>query len=400
MGFLMRHYEKILLAALLSVFIGLLALQLVLWRQNEQIQVEKMKGFKEPPPNYVQIQFDDKKSPFRALESLPEKPQWNVAGTREGNTTLFTDFMVSYPMALCPYCNRVIPASSFPTGDGAGKCPFPDCRKTLHAPYNSAQEKESDSDFDGIPDKEEIRLGLNPKDASDADADYDDDGFSNYEEFISKTDHKNTMDRPRYHEKLFVRSVTRAKLPFRLKNVSFTGSREKQNAQVQMELERFRGRVRTQDKFLKLNDLFQSLAGQFKVVDLNPKFVRSANGIEENQSTVTVRKMSTGENIVLEIGKVIYEPRVKAVLGINLVNDSKDFEVFEKSKFSVGKMKTGIDTYSVVKIDQNKNTVTVKFERDGKEYLIGTQPLLQQKINAVRKANRPRRGKKEKNINQ
>ena len=57
MDFLKRHYEKILLAVLLSVFIGLLAFQLVLWQQNEQIQVEKMKEFKDPPPNYTSIKF-------------------------------------------------------------------------------------------------------------------------------------------------------------------------------------------------------------------------------------------------------------------------------------------------------------------------------------------------------
>ena len=48
MGFLSKHYEKILLAVLLTVFIGLLAVQVLLWRQNEQIQVEKLKGFQDP----------------------------------------------------------------------------------------------------------------------------------------------------------------------------------------------------------------------------------------------------------------------------------------------------------------------------------------------------------------
>lgn len=396
MGFLKRHYEKILLAILLTVFIGLLAFQLVLWQQNELIQVEKMKGFKEPAPNYVAVKFEDPKSPFRVLESMPEKPVWNKSRSRDGNRRLFTDLMIPYPMALCPYCSRVIPATCFPSGDGADKCPFPDCGKILHAPYISSQVKDQDSDRDGIPDKEEVRLGLNPQDGSDAAFDNDDDGFSNFEEFLCKTDLKNPQNRPPYHEKLFVRSIVQAKLPFRLKNVSYTGSREKSNAQIQMELERIRrkGSPRTQDKFLKLNGMFQSLAGPFKVVDVIPKFTKKGNGLEVNESRIVVQKMSTGEKIVLEIGKVTYEPRVKAVLGINLVNDARDIEVFENSKFKIGKMKTGEDVYSVVNIDQQKKTVTVKFERDGKEYVIGTRSMLEKKIDEFRKANLPRRQRK------
>ena len=71
MGFLSKHYEKILLAVLLTVFIGLLAVQVLLWRQNEQIQVEKLKGFQDPPPNYQPVKFGDEKSPFLVLEILP-----------------------------------------------------------------------------------------------------------------------------------------------------------------------------------------------------------------------------------------------------------------------------------------------------------------------------------------
>lgn len=392
MDFLSRHYEKIILAVLLTVFIGLLAFQLVLWQQNEEIKVEKMKEFKDPPPNYTPVKFEDASSPFRALESLPEKPVWNRAHSREGNLDLFTDLMVPYPMALCPYCSRVIPAKYFPTGDGADKCPFPDCGKVLHAPYNSSQESVQDSDEDGIPDKEEARLGLNPQDGTDAAADSDDDGFSNYEEYIYKTDLKNSLKRPPYHEKLFVRPIVRAKLPFRLKNVSFTGEREKSKARIQMEINvRVRGHARTQDRILKINDLFASPAGQFKVVDVIPKYTKNASGIEENESTVVVQNVETGEKIKLRIGQVTYEPRVKAVLGINLVNDSKEYELFENSKFKIGKLKTGEDSYTVTKIDQKNNTVSIKFDRDGKIYTIGKESMLQKKIDSIRKPARQRR---------
>jgi len=400
MDFLKRHYEKILLVVLLSVFIGLLAFQLVLWQQNEQIKVDELKKFEEPGANYVYIKFDDPASGFRVLETLPEKPAWNRARSREGSLNLYTDFMIPYPMALCPYCLRIIPARCFPAGDGEDQCLFPDCKKILHSPYNSTQSKEQDSDADGIPDKDELQLGLNPKDGTDAAADSDDDGFSNYEEYISKTDLKNPLKRPRYHEKLFVRSIIRGKLPFRLKNVSFNSGRDKMHAQIQVEWEdRSKRRSSGRTLFLKLNDEFPKQRqgkgkGVFKVVDVIPKFTKKANGLEENESMIVVQRISTGEKINVEIGKITYEPRIKAVLSINLVNSAKDIEVFENSKFTIGKLKTGEDKYTVVQIDQKANTVTVKFEGDGKNYVIGSKSMLQKKIDAIQKVHRPRRQKK------
>ncbi len=43
----------------------------------------------------------------------------------------------------------------------------------------------ADSDHDGMPDAFETRYGLNPNNAADAAADYNGDGYSNLEEFLS-----------------------------------------------------------------------------------------------------------------------------------------------------------------------------------------------------------------------
>jgi len=415
MGFLKKHYEKILLAVLLTIFIGLLAFQLVLWRQNEMIQVEKMKEFKEPPPNYHPVTFEDAKSPFRALETLSEKPFFHKAFSREKYQSNFTNLMLPYPMAVCPYCRRVIPANAFPAGDLTGNCPFDDCKKTLRAPYNLTQEKDLDSDGDGIPDKEEIKMGLNPKDGKDAGADDDGDGFSNYEEYICKTDYKDPKSRPPYHEKMHVLAINRTKLLFRLKKLTFDGARTKENARIELEIEKPRKKVRFQTAFVRFGDVFPKLdlmdkgrQQQYIIVDVIPKFVKN-NVTEVNESQLIVQKYNSrtksgeGDKIPVEIGKDVYEPRVRAVVGINLVNDFRENEVYEGSLLAYGKeLRTGMDKYTVSGIDLNKNTVTLKYVGDnkvhiGKDFAIEKVSMLQRKIDALRKSSRPRRPRRKTN---
>ncbi|MEM3126990.1 MAG: carboxypeptidase regulatory-like domain-containing protein, partial [Candidatus Woesearchaeota archaeon] len=54
-----------------------------------------------------------------------------------------------------------------------------------------------DSDGDGIPDQWEIRYGLNPKDPNDANLDLDLDGFTNLEEYRAGTDPSDANDHPK-----------------------------------------------------------------------------------------------------------------------------------------------------------------------------------------------------------
>jgi hypothetical protein len=52
----------------------------------------------------------------------------------------------------------------------------------------------ADRDHDGVPDEWEAAHGFNPKDASDAQADPDGDGYTNLEEHLNRTDPKRYID--------------------------------------------------------------------------------------------------------------------------------------------------------------------------------------------------------------
>ncbi|MBP3394826.1 MAG: hypothetical protein J6M38_09925 [Lentisphaeria bacterium] len=84
MLFLKKHYEKILLGVLLTIFIGLLVFQFLLWQQGQQIKIDGILGFTPPPPNYTSIDFEAQDSPFNVLANL-RKPRSGSNRKKEGH---------------------------------------------------------------------------------------------------------------------------------------------------------------------------------------------------------------------------------------------------------------------------------------------------------------------------
>ncbi len=388
-AFLKKHYEKILLAFLLTVFICLLVFQLILWQQGEQIQVISLKGFKQPPPNYVPIKFEAVDSPYNQLANLAGFPYWEKSVSRDGNRN-FTDFMVPYPLSVCPYCNRVIPSNAFPAVNTLerGNCPYANCRKTLRAPLRAILAENIDTDGDGIPDKDEIAMGLNPKDPTDAYVDTDDDGFSNYEEYLAKTNINDPKSRPPYYEKIRVISIQRARLPFLLKNISFTDKKDKKSATIQIEIKiRRPSGETTKNELLHVGDPFLTLVGRFQILDVIPEFSTNATGLEVNNSKIIVQRDDTKEKMTVEIGKPVDEPREKILLASE--GNKQELELYVGSEFSVGSLKTNVDKYKVISSNQAARTVVLLFEKDGKEYTVGPKTIMQSRVDAAKRPPRP-----------
>lgn len=74
----------------------------------------------------------------------------------------------------------------------------------------------ADSDGDGLPDKWENDHGLNPQDPSDAETDLDQDGFTNIEEFLAKTDPANPKSHPPYVSRMKLAGIDGTKLRLRV----------------------------------------------------------------------------------------------------------------------------------------------------------------------------------------
>ena len=105
-------------------------------------------------------------------------------------------------------CGRPIPAN-------AEVCPFCGTKQPTLVKI------ETDSDHDGLQDEWENQHGLNPGNPADANADADNDGFTNMEEFMAGTDPRDSKSHPDYLDSLSVAGpLKQTFLPFFFKEAN------------------------------------------------------------------------------------------------------------------------------------------------------------------------------------
>ena len=217
-------------------------------------------------------------------------------------------------------------------------------------------------------------MGFIPKATSnDATADFDDDGFTNYEEYIAGTKIRDPKSRPPYHEKVSVVDISRTVLPITIKMIDFKGKDDKNAAEVQIGIRDRRGREKSH--YLKLGKAFNCTAGTFTIVDIVPKTetvtVRGTNAkTERDASYVILQKRDSQDKIEAHLKARVTEPREKIVLRLGSLKKNQDKEFYAGDSFELGSNMTGIDKYTIVAADQQKKTVGLKFEKDGKTYEI------------------------------
>ena len=275
------HYEKVvLLVALIALLFSCVLLA-------QRIQADKDAA----KPGLARIDWKGNlvapkdTVPFDAVLAEARAEATNALQVAERTT-------VSELRVACVKCGKPIPYE-------AVECPF-----CLAVQPEIVDIEKLDTDGDGLPDKAELALGLNPQDPADAAGDLDNDGFTNLEEVKASpaTDPKNPEVFPNPIVKLRVAAIR--PVPFYLRFVSkstFGDGSERYQLNLQT-LER--------TYFTKIGDVVLG----YKVDQYNP----TGTGGE----TLTMVRQSDKRPVVLVKGRPVTEQEL-AILFVFLVDRSK-----------------------------------------------------------------------------
>jgi len=391
-GFLYKHYEKLILAVFLLVFVFSLIYLIMVFSQSKDITVDDLQ-IKPEGTNYVAV-FDENgkeniekdgaegdaaapKGKFDVWNTLKMENEWVHSVKRNPDSLDYSDLLIPFKAARCDKCKKLIPCAAF----ALKKCPL--CGEDPGVVKESAPEqKNTDEDNDGLPDKLERTVGLNPADPSDKWTDLDEDGFLNYTEFQLGTKLNDAKSHPPLADRLALVGIVRKRLTLRLVDVKNRDSKDKKNWLIQLKVIGKRGRATTEFKAVgdtvtldkrkgSSSDMYIIVDADYKTVEkFDPKLKQP---VEINVSTITIQNAmnSADKPIKVVIGKPVYEKRTRIALKDTLTG--KVYKLKDKETFTAGDANSGTESYTVMKVDlPKKEWVEIK-GKDNKIYRIGNR---------------------------
>jgi len=376
--FLKRHYEKIILAVLLLLFIISLVYLIQIINSTNAVTRAEL-NIPTRAPDYVETDFNSEA--FANKTVFMKDAKWKASEAREPDDKIFTDLMVPFECARCPYpnCGRIVPLYYF--NNDPHKCPI--CDGVLQKPDNKktagpvTKPKEGDEDGDTIPDIAEDKLGLNSRDPEDGLQDMDNDGFGNAFEYkfflplpgLGQAYAEKAINNPKIHPPMFMRlqlkDMRKTLLDVTLKKVVPAGTKGDE-FDVQLNIDNG-----AKTRFVSLNDKVPLDKKIYEIVKIIPKFTKLQQGnliTDKDESTIILNSIDGKYTIEMKCGEPVYSPNPKAImddLGID-----EELTLDENDVFSMGTEKTGITRYKVAKIDLVKEAVDVKDLKTNKTFTV------------------------------
>ncbi|MCK4983281.1 MAG: hypothetical protein KAS17_10180 [Victivallaceae bacterium] len=385
MDFLKRHYEKLILAFFLLVFVFLLIYLIDLSKSTHTITKQDLK-IPTREPNYRKNDFSHKK--YQTSYIFTKDCTWNKSIARSDKDKIYTDLLIPFKCARCPFGNKVIPRYYFfgPI-DHPRNCPL--CDKPLPRPPADDIKiniDEMDRDNDGIPNVDEIRLGLDPDNPDDALYDPDNDGFPNIYELQKKKKINNSASHPPFYERLHLIEFRETKLPFKLMLVNTNGGKKDPADWVIQINEMIRGKSKT--KFKYLDDRMTLDKTSYTITKIDAKHEEKRRGgtiVKEDKSKIYLKSRDGKYTITMQVGKDVYSPKPKAIIedlatGKKYHVGAKDtITMFRKTKpgfYKSGKpRRRKTIKYKVFKVDRQKKQVIIE-DKKLKKYTITAKVLM------------------------
>jgi hypothetical protein len=259
-----NNYEKFLLLAALIILLASCAwLSIRINRQSDELDpvMARLNLAGDVLDEQDTKVFDDRLQQARDMAHFEFEPRAN--------------FFASERRVGCVKCGKPIPFNAL-------KCPF-----CLGEQPEIVDIEKLDTDGDGIPDKMELELGLDPQNPMDAEGDLDGDGFTNVEEYLAQTDPRSGDSMPDPIVKLRVAAIK--PIPFYLR---FNGVNELAGNKVVFQLN-----LQSADRtyFAKQGDVVQG----YSVTSYDPQ--------GKGGPTLVLQRVSDGRVVRLVRGRPVTE---------------------------------------------------------------------------------------------
>ena len=381
MGFLYKHYEKIILAFFLLVFVSALVYLIMVFSQSKEISEDDLK-IKPEGTNYASL-FDENKNEikgagekgnFSALAQLKEEKKWVHSKKRDTNSLVSTDLLIPFKAARCDKCKKLIPCVAFKMK----KCPL--CGKDPGEVHDVKNIRITDVDKDGIPDKLEAQVGLNPSNPNDKWLDLDSDGFLNFTEYEEHTAINDPKSHPPLAWRLKLLGLVRKKLPLQLVDVKERGS-SKEEWVIEMKVLNRRNKWTT--AFKKIGDTLKlDKQGRYvytitdAVHKTGEKFDKKLNRpVPVSASEITLQNVldKNDKPILVVVGQPAHENKIK--LGFQDTFSGKKYILKNGATFTVGDTTVGTEEYTIsevsdiIKVPRSESWAKIK-RKDGEIFKI------------------------------
>jgi hypothetical protein len=395
LSFLGKHYEKIILAVFLLIFIVSLVYLITVFSKSKETTEEDLRVVirkADYSQKFNEVGTENitggQKEKYATLENLTKAQSWNRPENRNPDSPVSTELLVPFKAARCPGCKKIVPLVYF---EREGPCPL--CKFSLKKPDPPKIKtgEQEDNDNDGMSNMFERQNELNLEDASDKMADKDEDGYPNFIEFKAETKVNDAKSHPPIADRLSLVSIKRKKLPLQLWNVLSRGKEDKAKWLIQIKV--LDKRKRWKSEFPKLNATLKLGKGLYKIIDViyktkekfdkklgAPKITNISEIIIQN----TVNK--SDKPITVQMKKKVYENLARITLKDYYTD--KIYHLKIGDTFTTGDSDIGVEKYTIVSIDKTedkKNAIAIKDEK-GNKYIISRKSALETKIDAINEA--------------
>ena len=390
MDFIKRHYEKLLLLAMLVLFIGIMVYVVSVADKASKVKNEDL-VFKPKDLTKNMVTALQPGDPSLNVDNVLNQgvSNWQKSQQREkfsnaSEAETYSDLVVAMRIAACPHCKAFVPRYYFRNDFRCPAC----ADKLANVPLRPKNRRriitENDLDGDGMPNSYETSKGFNPNNPDDQLADKDRDGFSNLFEYENDTDPVVSRSRPPLWYRMRYGMMDSVPLPVRLKSVSTQNNlndKKKWFLQINI-LEVDRNGVIKRDKSnnpigesqdYHIGDTIRIEDRVYRFVDATFKKVPVGKDKYEDQSTVTLLQELSKEakikpdKLVLSVEKEVRSNDKRLIIedvGTPVLHEGKGLNENGRTVYVVrvghpielGNNRIGKERYTLVSVNEQAKT--------------------------------------------